>query len=317
MVALMKNSRQTCIAMGSSFLIVLLIVVAYCTWLPRIVALNDRALHVFQVESAKPCEDGSNHQGAQNQMTHLDMHEKCGLFGDSFGALTSVFSALAFWGALMTLLYQFLQQQRDTEIKAKEHFPLIVQVPKECVMSFYVDARGNVTLFVRVQIDENNVSKDVALQIAHKMAVFLEGVRGKQWERKVNIFNHLIGSGELNRTDSVTIRKRDDIILFLESLALSPTGKVPRVKFSIGYRNFFNTYGKTEEVYKILLRDSDVKASELYMLIGVLKAGKVKTLNDIKCVLQSKSTVQLKLKTSFADTVLKEISEAEYREFAK
>ena len=314
---MMKNCRRTYIVFGGSFLIVLLIVVAYCNWLPEIVALNDRALHAFKTESSEPCEDGGNHQGAQNQMAHLDMHEKCGLFGDSFGALTSVFSALAFWGALMTLICQFLQQQRDTEVKAKEHFPLIVQVPKDGVMSFYVDARGNVTLFVRIQIDEKNVSEDVALQIAHKMVIFVEGVRGKQWARKVNIFNHLIGSGELNRMDSVTIRDRDDIILFLEALALSPTGKVPKIKFSIGYRNFFNTYGKTEEVYKILLRDSDVKASELYMLIGVLKAGKVKTLDDVKCVLQNKSAVQLKLKTSFSDTVLKEISENEYKEFVK
>ncbi|MGG7448778.1 putative phage abortive infection protein [Kosakonia oryzendophytica] len=49
--------------------------------------------------------------------------EKAGVFGDSFGALTSFFSALAFIGVVLTLYYQtqeFNRQKKDEEENRKE-----------------------------------------------------------------------------------------------------------------------------------------------------------------------------------------------------
>ena len=244
------------------------------------------------------------------------MWEKCGVFGDSFGALTAFFSALAFCGALIAIIGQYWQLKRDTEVKAKEHFPLLILTPQEGIISFFVDAKGTPSLNLRVKILEKNASQDMAFQVAHRMQIKVERPKMHKLERPVNMMNHIEGGATIERSDSLFVFGKAMENLLSALVAKIPDDQ-PTLDFSLSYRNFFGTFGKVGSVYRIVLHESVVTRVKIFTLLGLLAANKVKDIKDINGVLGGSKVLSFKLKEIPCKSFVGEIAEKEYEEYVR
>lgn len=304
-----KKAPNLILWMAGAICVALVVFGIYCTTLPHIVWQGN-------IPCAETLVD--QHDVLSNQKWQVSklIWEKCGVFGDSFGALTALFSALAFCGALIAIIGQYWQLKRDTEVKAKEHFPLLILTPKEGTISFFVDKKGTPSLNLRVKILEKNASNDIAFQVAHRMQMKIERPKIRKWERPVNLMNHVEGAATIERSDSLFVfgKSMED---FLSALVAKDIEDQPALVFSLSYRNFFGTFGKVDSVYRIVLQESAITRVKIFTLLGLLATNKVKDINDIHGVFVSHKALAFKLKEIPLRSFLGEITENEYEEYIR
>ena len=276
----------------ASFFLILILYGGYIIGLPKWVGGEVRA-----IPSSEGLMSSTTNVVKVAADTRLRPWDRCGVFGDSFGALTCFFSAMAFWGMLFTLLYQTRQDSRSVELLANEHLPLLVLKPKGGQLTFGINSKkGTPWMGMVLCADECNLSENAAVRIAHLTVVRLPNC-GVKYERPVNISNFLEGEGTFKRRDNIFVYDVEKIILILHALVESGEGVRPQVRFDRAYRNFLNAYGKASEAYLLKLVNYWSDKHKIMSLIDLFTTVKRIAMEDLLKIFNGQPVIDLKMES--------------------
>lgn len=254
---------------------------------------------------------------APNDDAEMRPWNKCGVFGDSFGALTCLFSALAFWGAILTLCMQYNQMKDNSENIAIEHLPIVVQVPKRGTMFFGVTKKGRPVLNLRFEVEECNTSADTALHVAHKVGVVLEKPKTRRWYRRINFMNNLQSNKPVTRKDKIVLFDQNEVDAFLRALISSDEKERPIAECSVAYKNFYNFFAWCKESYRVKLAARDQYVAAIGELLNFFAAGSKVSMPEILKRIGEDNAVELIMANIRDRSCVESIHASKYEEFCK
>lgn len=249
--------------------------------------------------------------GAVTSATGLAPWEKCGVFGDSYGALTCLFSALAFWGALMTLWIQYGQRKDDRRQIALEHLPLVVRIPQTGRLTASLTNGKKPVLNLSLVIEECNASEVAALSLAHRSILMLSSSLKRRWSRRVNFANNLQSGRPMMRNETFAIFGKDGVVDVLTALLSENVLTFPILTLGVSYRNIFDSYAKSVDVYRVKLKNRAAYEAGIRRVLAQLASS-----SDVKNIDFAAINGADLVLTSLAErAVLKAVTVDEYKQF--
>lgn len=246
--------------------------------------------------------------------THsLSPWDKCGVFGDSYGALTCLFSALAFWGALITLYMQYLQRSDDKHQQALENLPVVVKIPKSGMMTAGLTTSGVPFLNLVFILEECNTSTVTALNLAHKTSLSLAGPSSKVWFRRLNYANNLQNGRPTIRNESFAIFGVEGVSAVLEALLASKPESFPIFTNQVSYRNIFDCYAVSLDMYRIKLKDRMSNIANIRKLVVSLTDDAKPKIEDMEPI----NGVELVLSNIAEKSILEASTKKEYESYCR
>lgn len=243
---------------------------------------------------------------------------RCGVFGDSFGALTCFFTALAVFAAYQTFKSQASLTRQNEDLQARTHLPLLLLIPQEGEMTFMVTSQGVLTMNLILRAVEKNVSETTALGIAHKTNVTYGQKTGRQMRRRLNVSEYLIKGDHFNRNDSFFAFGYEPIVDFLECLTATDVKKRPVACFERCYRNFLKAYGRASQLYRVELADYTNELSLVLQMVKHLRANSEVTTADLQKIFPSSpAKIRIRLRALTDSFILECSEESVYRNFCK
>ena len=308
-----KNHKGTLLIVILSAVVIAGLYIGYYFAIPSIVWGEG-----WRTQSDKrSAEEQTARQEIPNDDAEMRPWNKCGVFGDSYGALTCLFSALAFWGAILTLCMQYNQMKDNSENIAIEHLPIVVQIPKRGTVFFGVTKKGDPVLNVRLEVEECNTSTDTALHVAHKVGVVLERPKVRRWNRRINFMNNLQSNKPVSRKDKIVLFDRKEIDAFLRALISNDEKGRPVAECSVAYKNFYNFFAWCKESYRLKLAARDQYAPAIGELLKLFAAGSKVSMPEILSRIGDDNAVELIMANIRDRSCIESVDATKYEEFCK
>lgn len=237
-----------------------------------------------------------------------------GVVGDSFGGLTALFSALAFWGVFVTLGLQLLEFRRSAKVIVDEHFPLLVQSFKPGCLSVMANAKGEINACVRLAYSVANASANVALYVKRRQSIVCrEGKKNKSTIGSVvKQLNFHKGDLTLSFDDTVFIRDTEQLKRILEILSGRSKSTLLTLRSAMVYKSFFGACGKSVGEYRINLLNFQADKVKAQGLLGVVSSGLKTTNAKLVKILGPSRELPMRFKSSFNGFGIKTVDEEVY-----
>lgn len=241
--------------------------------------------------------------------------DKCGTFGDTFGALTCLFSALTCWGMLYTLVYQRKQTEDAHTMIAKEKLPLVLLQAKGGKLLFDWDKSGcRFTAKLEFSTAEENASDFAALAIRHKGRLELPGsvliatqkVNTSDFLRPKDVFKE--------RIEYFSPLKSSRLLPFLKAVTARSRNDRPVLELNRVYRNFLEAYAAVDQKYQIKCAN-DESLENGRALVELIERGGGITYIALNNLFKGEHVLDLGIDVIHGDGMAKCISKREYDQF--
>lgn len=210
-------------------------------------------------------------QDRQEQGSSLAPWDKCGVFGDSYGALTCLFSALTFWGMIFTFMYQRKQNQEAREAIAKEHLPIMLVMPQGGALEFVLGVKCHrVTCKIRLFVNEENTSDVPVFGLMHRANISLPAYDDVKFIYGVDTADYVKPHKGFARKEEIVISNYEHLIAFLKTLIAHEISSRPKVLFARTYSGFLEAFGRIDLSCRMKLRKHKQKKEGIEELIRML-----------------------------------------------
>lgn len=244
--------------------------------------------------------------------------DKSGVFGDSFGALTCLFSALTFWAMLYALIYQRQQTKDVRDSIAREHLPLILVMPESGSIEFrFGKTTSCLILVVRIKVNEENSSDNAALGIVHHSRIELPPFGDIQFTRGVDTSNFMRAHKGFARHEEFTITDGTEISRFLSTLIAHEQKQRPELVLNRVYKCFLEACAEMSQSYRVKLLHHKEDEPKLKALIQLLEAGESITEEDLQTLLGDVLSFELECKPIHERMMRRCCSVKRYNQFIK
>lgn len=244
---------------------------------------------------------------------------RTGVFGDSFGALTCLFSALSFWGALCTLSYQIKQARESQEAVARQQLPLILFMPgnNSFVRFNFASKKKHLVAEIKIGMNEENTSNNAALGLVHCAKILFPKDVSQAIDRGVDTSDFLMPNKGFRRSEDFMIADNVAIRYLLKSLIEHERDDRPVVKFERGYRSFLNAYGRASSAYHVILAHHKQDKPKIQELIDAIECNNITDMDSIVKILGEAREVELALKPIHEAMDSRCCSREEYESFVE
>lgn len=239
--------------------------------------------------------------------------DKSGVFGDSFGALTCLFSALTFWAMLYALMYQRHQTRDAREGIAKEHLPLVLLRITGGVLRFEFSNDERLSAEIEITADEENVSDYAALALRHKGRVELFDGHVLT-EQPLNVSDYLKANDTFKRNESFRTLSFSSLEPFLSGITSVDQERRPKVFLDRMYRSFLEAYGYVGQNYLIRCEDTN-ELNRAREVLGMIRRKETITRVRFNELFNGAHQIHLGFDVVHSDGMAKCISKREYDQF--
>lgn len=244
--------------------------------------------------------------------------DKSGVFGDSFGALTCLFSALTFWAMLYALMYQRRQMKDARDSIAKEHLPLLLIMPESGLIEFrFGEKTGCLILVIRIKVREENSSDNAALDIVHHSQINLPLFKGTAFHRGVDTSNFMRTHKEFTRHEEFTLADKTEILQFLTTLIAYDQKDRPELVLNRVYKCFLEACAEMNQSYRIKLLKHKVDEPKIRDLIQMMNTEEGLNEDKISLLLGGVLTLDLECKPIHEKMIRRSCSCDRYNQFVR
>ncbi len=243
---------------------------------------------------------------------------RSGVFGDSFGALTCLFSALSFWGVLCSLFYQRKQAEESEDAIAKRQLPLILVKPKSGkLVLVYNSKRAYPTVSIRLNVEEENPSENVALGLVYLMTALIPSDPTFKLVGGIDTSDFFRCKDKFNRTEELNVTERNQAVCFIRSLLAYNQCDRPQILLDRGYTCFLRAYGLLSQKYRVQLDRYDESADKLREILNKLETNEKIDMLDLVRLFGDDKSLPLKISPLHEHMIRRCCTKDEYDEFVR